>query len=60
MKLTYQIYNKKLNMRIDNNIDDEYPDVFVTSDGRVGFVDTVGLFHEGIDWEVRNIEVKND
>ena len=58
MKLTYRIYNKKFNMKINNHINEEYPDAFVTPDGRVGFIDTVGLFHEETDWEVREVKIE--
>ena len=57
MKVTYKLYNSDLNMPIDQKDSDEYPTVFLASDGRVGFIDTVGLFHPVDSWQIKSIKI---
>lgn len=53
MKLTYKIYNYEQQMYIRQD-----ETAFVTFDGKVGFIDTVGRFIEVPEWCIKDIKIE--
>lgn len=55
MKLvTYSIWSKGE----QHVIDCDKRDVYIRFDGKIGFIDTVGLFHENDDLTINEINIK--
>ena len=52
--LTYSIWDKKS----QSVVDCEKKDVYIRHDGKIGFIDTVGLFHEVDDLTINSVEIK--
>ena len=52
--LTYSIWSKR-NQQV---VDCDRQDVYIRFDGKIGYIDTVGLFHEDDDLTINSVEIK--
>lgn len=52
-RLTYTIWSKSG----QHVVDCDRNDIYIRFDGKIGYIDTVGLFHEDDDLTVNSVEI---